>query len=321
MGVPNVVAPEPIFSQPTSPLAYFSAERAWANLEALIAIGPRVAGSEGAAKARAFIVERLEADGIEVREHEFADPAAPEGETRQLVNLIARIPGRSPSVFLLAAPYDTPSFDSFEFVGANEGGSGTALLIELAQVLAHRNFPYTVWIAFLDGESDVETNSGSQLVLRGSHAMASDLKARGELSRVRLAVVFDQVGDADLSISRDLFSHRLYRETFWSAAARLGRSDAFPPDAPYESPIVAHRQFYARDLRRVVAIVDTRYGGDEVPGVYWRTEDDTLEHCSPESLETVGLVTLEAMNDIAAHLQKIDRFVHSPLAPSDAGAP
>ena len=278
---------------------------------------------------------QLEAAGLTGREREFEvlggegeessgegeEPSAEGEEPSRLVNVVATIPGPSPSVFLLAAPYDTPEGDGFPMIGANEGGSGTALLLELARVLAHRDFHYTIWLAFLDAEADTEDASGQRVMLRGSGALIEDLQKRGELMRVRLGVVFDQVGDADLRISRDLFSHRLYREAFWDAAARLGRSDAFPPDAPYESPITAHRQFRSGELRRVVAIVDTRYGGDEAPGIYWRTEDDNLEHCLPESLETVGIVTLEAMNDIAAHLQKIDRFVYAPQAPAAVRAP
>ncbi len=119
--------------------------------------------------------------------------------------------------------------------------------------------------------------------------------------------------DADLRVARDLLSHRIYREEFWRAAARLGHSDAFPPGASFESPVASHRVLAAVGLRRVVALVDTSFGGDEPPGLYAGTEDDDLEHCSADSLEAVGKVALEALDKISQRLAKIDRFAESPL--------
>jgi hypothetical protein len=147
----------------------------------------------------------------------------------------------------------------------------------------------------------------------GSRSFASSLAAEGELEGLRLAVVFDAVADSDLQIARDLNSHRVYREAFWEAAHDLDHSGAFAADQGLESPEVAHLSFEEHGVRSIVAIVDNRYGGDAVPGTYWHTEYDTGSQCSPDSLQTVGEVSLEALTRLAQRLSKIDRFASHPL--------
>ena len=105
----------------------------------------------------------------------------------------------------------------------------------------------------------------------------------------------------------------MYRDLFWDAAHRLGRDAEFARDPGFESPATGHRAFLEQHLRRVVALVDNRYGAGDPPGSYWRSEDDTLLRCSPESLVAVGQVTLEALSEIGRRLEKIDRFARSPL--------
>lgn len=291
----------------------FSAERAWKHLEALTAIGPRPAGSEGAARARAYLREELENLGLQVEEQRNTVEAAEDGSQPELefVNLTATIPGASPDVILLVAAYDTPRIDSFEFVGANEAAAGPAVVLELARALSLRELPYTVQLAFLDGEH--LAGARGRDLHHGSRALAMALDQTGQLDRIRLAFFFERVGDADLRLSRDLNSSRIYRETVWRVAGRLGAADAFPPDAEFEAPDGPHRAFLAHGMRRVVVLEDDRYGGDEPPGTYARTEQDTLEHVSAESLGVVGSVALASIEQIGAHLAKIDRFAKYPL--------
>ena len=93
----------------------------------------------------------------------------------------------------------------------------------------------------------------------------------------------------------------------------LGHAAEFARDRGFESPATGHRAFLDQRLRRVVALVDNRYGAGDPPGSYWRSEDDTLRHCSRESLVKVGQVALEALARIGRRLEKIDRFARSPL--------
>ena len=161
-------------------------------------------------------------------------------------------------------------------------------------------------IVFLDGEA-VPASGGTA----GSHALASRVR-EGGASHVRLIVFLDRVGDADLQIARDLMSHRFYREQFWEAAAELERLGAFPSDAAFETAGSVHQAFLQIGFRPVVSLSDTTYGGEPPPGPYTATEADTLEHCAPGSLETVGIVVLQGLDSIAQRLAKIDRFASSP---------
>ena len=92
-----------------------------------------------------------------------------------------------------------------------------------------------------------------------------------------------------------------------------GRVDVFSPEQGFETVDASHRAFADRGVRPVVAIVDTAFGGDEPPGFYANTEEDSIAHCAPESLEVVGTVTLHALETIGRRLAKIDRFSESPL--------
>ncbi len=301
---------------PAAPVGALDGERAFAHLEALVAIGPRVSGTEGADEARGYIRGVLEELGVEVQEQSVELDLTNSGETVEYKNLVGVIPGESEDIVLLAAPFDSRPYDSFEFVGANDGASGAALVLELGRQLVERPISYTVWLAFLDGESPRLPEQEALAGLTGSILMVNELDEAELQSRIRLAVYFNRVADAELRIARDLHSHRVYRDQFFFATARrLGHTEAFPPDAPFDSPPGGHRAFVRAGMRRSVAIVDDAYGGEEPPGTFANSEEDTLEHCSAESLATVGAVSEEAVRGIARRLAKIDSFVRRPIPP------
>jgi hypothetical protein len=296
----------------------FSGDAAYAHLKALAALGPRVTGTPGAEQARAYLDAELKKIGVEVEDVDIEGAVDAQGAPRKLENVVAKIPGESAQLIVLAAPYDTRRFESFTFVGANDGASGPALLLELARVLAASKPRYTIWIVFLDGEAPLMTgpdpNTAPQLA--GSRALTIQLAQSGT-PPVRLAVFFQQVGDADLRIARDLRSHRLFREEFWLAANRLGKTDAFRPAEPFETPLGSHLPLVAAGYRGVVLLTDPAYGGADPPGAFANSEDDTPERCSAASLATVGSVTLDALEHIEERLAKIDRLAKPP----DAGEP
>jgi hypothetical protein len=239
-----------------------------------------------------------------------------------LRHLSVTLPGASPDRFLLMAPYDSSRFASFEFVGANDGASSAALLLELARVLKARSLPYTTQLVFLDGEGRADGDGEGPTRERwyGSAGLAERMREAGELEGIRLLVAFHQVCDADLHIARDLSSHRVHREEFFKAARRLGRPGPFPTDRGFETVDASDDAFRERGVRAVVALSDTHYGGDAAPGAFAESADDTVERCAPESLEAVGVVTLEALATIGRRLAKIDRFTRSPLAEAEAAA-
>ena len=271
----------------------FSADRAWAHLTALTEIGPRVSGSEGAERARQYIAAELAADGIEVMPEPEGEPlAGVPSETRvEPRNVLAVVPGESDDLIVLAAPYDSRMVASFPFLGANDGASGAALLLELAGVIAARPLPYTIWFLFLDAEAPLgegpHETMGTQLF--GSRLQALRFRAEGVIPRIRLLVAFNRICDADLTIARDIGSHRPYREGFWNAAARLGHDDVFPGGQGFETLAGSHQPFFGMGLRRIVFISDSAFGGDEAPGLYALLEELRLAVDAPE-IEEIYLV-------------------------------
>ncbi len=297
-------------------VAAFSADRAWRDLQALTDIGARPVGSRGNDRARDYLRAQLEDLGIETESWDV-DYASQAGRSAgaaaagiRVTNLSAVIPGtRSQDRFLLVAPFDSRRYDDFEFIGANDGASGAAVVLEIARAIAADPLPYATEVVFLDGEAPFAApgaQGGSYREI-GSLGLASRIQASGR-SGVRLLVYLNRVGDADLRIARDLVSHRIYREEFWKAAGALDRTEAFPRDAPFENAGIAHQYFAQIGLRQIVSIADTSFGGDQPPGLYAGTAQDTIERCSPDSLETVGMVVLEALDAISKRLGKIDRF-------------
>jgi len=292
--------------------AVFSPDRAWNHLEALAAIGPRAAGTPGAEKARRYISDELRLLDLDVDRQvstiSFEGEAA--GEPIEVVNLAATIPGASSDLIVLAAPYDSAYHATYEYRGVNDGGSGAALLLEVARILVDRPLPYTVHFIFLDAESPLGRGDEKDADTRhiGSTVAANRMAQDRSLARVRLLLLVNRVSDADLRIARDRFSHRTYRDVIWRTAAELGHEEAFAPGSSFDAPLAGHRSFNDAGMRRTVAIIDPHFGAGELPEAGEHSEDDTLERSSPESLAVVGEVVLASLDTIGAWLVKIDRF-------------
>ena len=308
--------PAPPPAQPTPDPSQFSGERAWEHLERLVEIGPRVSGTPGAEAARSYIREQLQAIGLEPEPLSFdVTVDLPEGEVGKLSfeSVLAVMPAESADLLVLAAPFDSRHFESFIHVGANNGASGAALLLEMARVLSVDPIPYTVWFAFLDGEGTHTEDTRPDERFLGSRTLVNQIQEVGALSRTRLMVYFNQVADPDLVVARDLRSDRVIRRSFQHAAKELGYEPVFPPERPFSRPPGGHGAFLSVGFRRVMIVSDDRFGGDEAPGVYWQTEEDTLEQCDPESLAIVGAVSNAGLREVAALLQKVDRFSRRPV--------
>ena len=309
---PPVVQPEP---PPAAPEPGFSGSRAFGHLRGLHALGPRVAGTDGAEAARAYLRDALEGLGLEVtvQEGRFRDSDA---NTRVLGNLETVVPaGSAPArevlwgEFVLAAPFDTVPSDP-PLLGANESASGAATLLETARVLLEEPLPYPVRLLFLDAEAlDPRRSIGSELALE--HLATPS---------VRLLVYLHQVGDADLEIRRDLSSHRVFRDIFFRAALDLGQGAAFPMEAGFDQVPAGHREFFERGLRRVVVLSDIRFGGPDPPGPLWRTAADDLDHVSQHSLETVGRVLVAGLRRAATLLERVDAHVAGVRIADPVGA-
>ncbi len=248
-----------------------------------MAIGPRVAGSPGGAKARDYIAAELKKAGAQVRVESF-EADTPHGRLR-MANVIGVIPGRRADVILIGGHYDTKFFADRRFVGANDGGSSAALLLELARQLARSPRDFTYWIVFFDGEEARESWTATDS-LYGSRRLAADLARAGQLPRA--VIVADMIGDRDLNIRREAFSTEALADLIWAAAGRLGHARHFlPTSMPVEDD---HAPFLKAGVPAALLI-----DFDFPP---WHTANDTLDKVSPQSLQIVGDVLLEALPSI-----------------------
>ena len=270
--------------------AAFDGAAAFRHIERLVAIGPRPAGSAAAGKARTYIVDQLAAAGVKAEVQPF-DADTPHGRLR-MANVVAVLPGRSAEVIVLAGHYDTKWFRDIRFVGANDGGSSAALLIELARRLASRPREYTYWVVWFDGEEARETWTATDS-LYGSRRMARELERKGRLPRA--LIVADMIGDRDLAIRREASSTAWLTEAIWAAAARRGVRAHFLDET------LAVEDDHAPFLRAGVPatlLIDFDYPP-------WHTAGDTLDKVSARSLEIVGSVLLDALPAIEARLRSM----------------
>ncbi len=312
--------PAPVQAPAPPPPGDFSEERAWRHVEALARVGPRGAGTDGAARAREYLVAQLQALDLQVTEQRIRVEPGPAGRGLETVNLLAAIPGPSTDAILLVAPYDSPP--GVPGAGVNDGASGAALVLELGRALQVRAPAYSVWLAFVEGDALARGAGPDPLQQEavGTAALVAILARDARLEHVRLAVYANRVAAPDLRVARDLLSSRALREEFWSAAHRRGSVATFPPEAPFEVLEEGQRAFVAAGMRRVVAIAGvSEVAGDAEAG---RGHGDDLARASSRSLATVGAVSLDALVAISERLAKIDSFVRSPIGSAqDASEP
>ena len=267
----------------------FSGEKGFAHVQRLVDFGPRPAGSKALEKSRDYIEDQLRRSGWQVTRQAFSDDT-PRGKI-QFVNLIAQFSGQgkaaSPS-FLLCSHYDTKMFDAIRFVGANDGGSSTGLLLELARVIGqHPNLARKIELVFFDGEEAIEQFSQTD-GLYGSRYFARQLQSGGA-KQFRGGLLFDMVGDRSLGIT-----------------------------LPANSPVEIARDIFAAaevlKLRNYFTYLGRELVDDHVPlnaiGIptldiidfdypWWHTADDTIDKVSAQSLRIVGSVALYYLSEFA----------------------
>jgi len=289
---------EAAMPQRASPTTGFDGSKAWEHLRQLVAIGPRPAGSAGIRQARAYITRQLAAMGLTVQEQLFV-ANTPVGQV-EMVNLAVRLPGRQAARILFAGHYDTKLFKNQTFVGASDGGSSAAWLIELARVLKDQPREFTTEIVWLDGEEAFcvgWTDCGrpeSPDNTYGSRYYVQAARSANALTSIRAMILVDMIGDADLGIRRDSNSARWLTDIIWNRAASLAYGGIFlNENTAIEDD---HLPFVEAGVD-AVDIIDLDYP-------YWHTVDDSLAHVSQRSLQTVGDVLVAALPDIEARLKR-----------------
>ena len=271
--------------------AAFDSSRAWEHLRQQVAIGPRPSGSAGNVKNRDYIKAQMKALGIKTAEQAF-DGATPLGPVT-MVNIIATIPGKSADRIVIASHFDTKLFREFRFVGASDGASSTAALIELARVIKARgSLPFTIELLFLDGEEAVIEWQGNDNTY-GSRYYVEAARKSGTLKSLRALILLDMIGDRNLTIRRESNSTRWLTEIVWGAAKKLGHRAFMDEETTVEDD---HIPFLKAGVP-AVDIIDLDYP-------HWHQPTDTLDNVAARSLQVVGEVVVEALPLIEQRLLK-----------------
>lgn len=274
----------------------FDGERAYDLLKKQVALGTREPGSAGHSAAIGFIQDQLKphADGVALQQ--FSVTA--EGKTLDLTNIAAHFNPTATKWILLMAHWDTRPRADYEvdpakrrqpIPGANDGASGTAVLLELARVLSKTTPDVGVYMLFVDGEDYGTSDKGMYL---GSRHFAANLDKLARVNGKRISfeygILLDMIGDKNLTVYQEQNSVKAAKQVVdkvWRAAAELGYSKQFPAEQKY-SIADDHIPLIAAGVD-CIDVIDFDYGP-------WHTLDDTPDKCSAESLKIVG--------DVVAHV-------------------
>jgi len=268
----------------------FDGGRALEHLRAVVGFGPRPPGSAAAAETRGYIRAQMAALGVQATEQAF-ETKTPLGPVK-MANVRATIPGARPERIIIAGHYDTKLFRQFRFVGANDAGSSTAFLIEMARVLKARKNPWTVELLFLDGEEAfIDWYLGDDNRY-GSRHYVQEAKRTGDVARIKAMILVDMIGDRDLVIKRETTSTPWLTDLIWASAKGLGYGSIFS-DAPYAVED-DHVPFLDAGIP-AVDLIDLEYPP-------WHTAEDTLDKVSARSMEVVGRVLTAALPKIENRL-------------------
>jgi Zn-dependent M28 family amino/carboxypeptidase len=270
----------------------FDGQRAFAEVEALVQISPRDAGTRGGKQAAEHILQRLKDNGIAAEIDTFTDQT-PEGP-KTMHNVIGRIPGKTDRWIIVGSHFDTmPGIENFQ--GANDSGSSTGILIELARILANQRPDIGIMFAFFDGEEGIAGYIEGD-GLHGSRHMAAQLTESGTREKIDAMVLLDMVGDADLHINIPANSSaELVKETL-EAAHAAGYRDYV--SVSRKSIIIDDHVPFLKIGIPAIDLIDFKYGSKPGLNDLWHTPDDTLENIRAESLEITGRIALQLISQL-----------------------
>lgn len=264
--------------------ASFSGAAAFDFAKHSVDFGPRPSGSEANRKLQAYIIAELKLDGCQVIEDAFT-AQAPNGPVA-MKNIIAKFPGKSGQAIAVTGHFDTKSFPGRHFVGANDGGSSTGLLLELARAEAHQPRVDDLYIVFFDGEEAFGAWTDADSIY-GSRHLAERWRKDGTLTHLKAMILVDMIGDKNLDIQQEGNSNPALQRLVWSTAASLGYQ-AYFIDKPQGAIEDDHLPFLKLGVP-VIDLIDFDYPP-------WHKDTDTLNKISAQSLEIVGTVVMESVH-------------------------
>lgn len=271
----------------------FDSARAFSDIERMLALGPRPAGSPALATLREYLTGELRRAGLTVREQAFTADTAHGPVT--MTNLTGILHGPRDGTIVIGTHYDTMPAEDFTFLGANSAAAGTACLLELARVLGREWRGRTLCFVWFDGGEANPTQPW-----QGSRAYVEDLRKSRELSALRAAIVVTRVGDCYLTLNRDPAAPEWLTDVVWDHAAYRGYGFHFGRGAL--NILDDHAAFREAGVPSI-ALLDASYGGSRAEhSRNWRSAGDILERICPESLQAVGDVIYDSLSAIDARL-------------------
>src|SRR6266478_2881125 len=265
----------------------FDGKRAFTHVAKQVSFGPHPSGSPAIARVQEYLLAELKSYGCFVESDVFSADT-PIGRL-PMKNILVKITGEKPGIILLGTHYDTLLMDNF--VGADDAGSSTAVMLELARLLCSQKGTYAVWIAFFDGEEAMKQWSATDSRY-GSRQMAARLSTGGDLKKIKAFLLADIVGGRKAKFRRETSSTLALVDLIWNSAARLGYSAIFIDESAGAQD--DHDSF----LKRGVPSVDVI--GDFTDNGYWHTPQDSLDKISAKTLAITGHVFLESIKQLQA---------------------
>src|SRR6266571_1878292 len=263
----------------------FDGKRAFAHVAKQVSFGPHPSGSPAIGQVQDYLQSELKSYGCSVETDSFGADT-PVGRL-PMKNVLVKIPGEKPGTILLGTHYDTKRLDNF--VGADDAGSSTALMLELARLLCPQRGKYAVWIAFFDGEEAMQHWSDTDSRY-GSRQMAAKLAISGDLKKVKAFLLADIVGGRKAQFLRETSSTPDLINVFWNTAHKLGYTALFRDTTT--SAEDDHDAFLQRDIPSLDVI------GDFINNGYWHTPQDSMDVISGKTLAAVGHVFLESIKEL-----------------------
>lgn len=271
-----------------APAHEFSGAQAMEYARKAVAFGPRPPGSAALRGLRGFIEAQLKPRGCQVTEDSFIGQTP--GGPVPMVNIIARFPGKSGRAVVLTGHYDTKKMAGVRFVGADDGGSSTAFLLEMAATVQGMTHPDDIDLVWFDGEEAFGQWSDSDS-LYGSRHLAQRWAADGTLGRIKALINIDMVGGKDLHIMNEENSSPALRKLIWNTAERTGYGKYF--DNQEGGTDDDHMPFVKMGVN-AVDLIDF----DTSKKTYWHTPEDTLDKLAVHSFEVLGAVLSEVLKQL-----------------------
>jgi glutaminyl-peptide cyclotransferase len=263
----------------------FSGAEAFAFTRQAVTLGPRPDGSPAIAKLRALIKEQLAKRGCEIISDPFT-AQTPDGPLA-MENIIAKFPGKSGRAIAITGHYDTKKMTNF--VGANDGGSSTGMLLEFAAALQGAPRVDDVYLVFFDGEEAIHEWTDTDSIY-GSRHLAAKWSADGTNRRLKGLINVDMTGDKNLHLVWDESSTPSLRKTVWDVADSLGYTSSFPR---HGGAIEDDHIPFIKTGVRSVDMIDF-----DSQSTFWHTPQDTMDKLDPHSFDIVGSVVLKAIEEL-----------------------